>query len=159
MGVASRLVPTLNGVDGHRLTRLWGPFLLLNVGCTLRVLGQTLTDFTAAAFPVTGVSGLLEVTALALWGAHLWSVMAGWPHHRLPATTAYAAGTPIEAGHPVGEVLDRHPELLETFVSLGFRPLANPVLRATVARHVSIAQASRQVGLDPERVIDALERA
>src|SRR5262249_23281390 len=101
MGVAARGVPTLNGVDGRRLPRPWGPFLLLNAGCSLRVFGQTLTDFTATAFPVAGVSGLLEVTALALWGAHLWSVMAGRPSYRRPATAAYVPGAPIEAGHRV----------------------------------------------------------
>ena len=39
---AARVVPTLNGVDVHRLTPLWGPFLLLNAGCALRVVAQTL---------------------------------------------------------------------------------------------------------------------
>src|SRR5262249_54572948 len=122
LGVAARVVPNLNGVDPHRLTRLRGPFLLLNMGCALRVVGQTLTDFTPRAFPVTAVSGLLEVTALALWGAHLWAVMNGRPRYRLPVA-AHAPGTPITAGHVIGEVLDRHPELLETFLALGFGPL------------------------------------
>jgi hypothetical protein len=54
-----------------------GPFLLPNAGGTLRVVAQTLTDFTPHAFPAAGVSGLLEVTGLALWGGHLWAVMAG----------------------------------------------------------------------------------
>jgi hypothetical protein len=84
VGVAARVVPVLNGVDGHRLTRLWGPFLLLNAGCALRVVAQTLTDFTPLAFPVAGVSGLLEVTGLALWGGHLWAVMAGRARTALP---------------------------------------------------------------------------
>jgi hypothetical protein len=108
---------------------------------------------------VAGVSGLLEVTGLALWGAHLWAVMAGRARYRLSTTTPYVPGTPIEAGHVVGEVLDRHPELLETFVALGFRPLSNPVLRNTVARHVSVGQACRQLALAPAEVVAALNRA
>lgn len=159
VGVAARVVPTLNGVDLRRLTPLWGPFLLLNLGCMLRVVAQTLTDFTPHAFPVAGVSGLLEVTGLALWGVHLWLVMAGRPRYRLSVTVPYIPGTPIEAGHTVGEVLDRHPELLATFLGLGFRPLANPVLRTTVARHISIGQACRQVGREPGEVVEALNRA
>jgi hypothetical protein len=71
----------------------------------------------------------------------------------------YVPGTPIEAGHVVGAVLDHHPELLETFLALGFRPLANPLLRRTVARHVSIGQACRQLGRDPAEVVEALNRA
>ncbi len=32
LGVSSRVVPTLNGVDVSRLSRLWVPFALLNAG-------------------------------------------------------------------------------------------------------------------------------
>lgn len=159
VGVAARVVPTLNGLDIRRLTPLWGSFLLLNFGCVLRVVAQTLTDFTPHAFPVAGVSGLLEVTGLALWGIHLWLVMAGRARDRLSVTVPYIPGTPIEAAHTVGEVLDFHPELLETFLGLGFRPLANPVLRKTVAQHITIAQACRQVGCEPGEVVKALNRA
>jgi hypothetical protein len=159
VGVAARVVPTLNGVDIRRLTPLWGPFLLLNAGCALRVVAQTLTDFTPHAFPVAGLSGLLEVAGLAGWGVHLWAVMAGRARYRLSATAPYVPGTPIDAGHTVGNVLDRHPELLETFLALGFRPLANPLLRKTVARHVSIAQACRNIGREPEEVVETLNRA
>src|SRR5262249_34355355 len=102
VGVAAPVVPTLNGVDVRRLTSLWGPFLLLNAGCALRVVAQTLTDFTPHAFPVAGFSGLLEVTGLAAWGVHLWAVMAGRARYRLPATVSYVPGSPIEAGHTVG---------------------------------------------------------
>jgi hypothetical protein len=159
VGVAARVVPTLNGVDIRRLTPLWGPFLLLNLGCALRVVAQMLTDFTPHAFPVAAASGLLEVAGLGLWGVHLWAVMAGRARYRLPATVPYVPGTPIAAGHTVGEVLDRHPELLETFLALGFRPLANPLLRKLIARHVSIGQACRQLGHEPAEVLEALNRA
>jgi hypothetical protein len=77
VGVAARLVPTLNGVDPRRLSKLWVPFLLLNAGCALRVAGQTLTDFAPAMFPITGISGVFEVLGLALWGVHLWRIMSG----------------------------------------------------------------------------------
>jgi len=77
VGVAARVVPTLSGVDPQRLSKLWGPFLLLNAGCALRVCGQLLTDFVPAAFPITGISGMLEVLGLALWAIHLWPIMSG----------------------------------------------------------------------------------
>jgi hypothetical protein len=159
MGVAARVVPTLNGLDIHRLPALWAPFLLLNAGCALRVGFQTLTDFTPYAFYAAGVSGLLEVTALALWGAHLWAVMAGRARYRASSRAPYVPGTPIEAGHVVGELLDRHPELLKTFLDLGFRPLASPLLRRTVARYVTVGQACRQLGLSQDEVVGALNRA
>jgi hypothetical protein len=158
VGVAARVVPTLNGVDVNRLSRLWGPFLLINLGCAMRVVGQTLTDFSSNAFVVAGISGVLEVTGLALWGIHLWAIMAGRPRYRRSSKTVYVSGTPIDGQHMVGDVLERHPELLETFLALGFKPLANPLLRNTVARTVTIAQASRRLGLAEGDVVAALNR-
>jgi uncharacterized protein involved in response to NO len=76
VGVAARVVPTLNGIDQGRLSRLWVPFLLLNAGCALRLCGQLLTDFVPAAFPITGLSGVLEVLGLTLWAIHLWPIMS-----------------------------------------------------------------------------------
>ncbi|HVK16166.1 MAG TPA: DUF1858 domain-containing protein [Fimbriiglobus sp.] len=155
VGVASKIVPTLNGVDPRSLTGLWGPFVLINVGCALRVAGQTATDFADWVFPLAGVSGTLEVTGLALWGVHLWRVMNGayidprFVHRE-------AAGRPIARGDTVVSVLDRHPELLPVFLEYGFRPLASPVLRRTAARGVTIGMACRLVGADEERFVAAL---
>jgi hypothetical protein len=160
VGVAAKVVPTLNGQDVHALSRLWLPFVLLNAGCVLRVSAQTLTDFTPRAFPAAGVSGLLEVLGLTLWAAHLVAVMCGRArtYRRAPAVP-YVPGEPIHAGHRVGEVLDRQPALLDAFVGLGFKLLTSPVLRQTLARHVTIAQACRQLGKDPDEVLAALNRA
>ena len=160
VGVAAKVVPTLGGLDVHRLRGLWLPFLLINGGCALRVVCQTLTDFTPRAYPVAAVSGLLEVLGLALWGAHVWGVMSGRVREG-PAPVPpvpYRPGEPVEAGHRVGEVLDHHPGLLRTFVALGFRPLANPLLRRTLARRVTIGQACRLLGLNQEGVLAVLNR-
>ncbi|MCI0457983.1 MAG: NnrS family protein [Gemmataceae bacterium] len=173
VGVAAKVVPTLNGVDVRALTPLWGPFVLINAGCALRVGGQILTDFTQAAFPVAGVSGTLEVLGLLLWGAHLWSIMAGrkpCPNRpalgplTLPSPPSEGGegrvrgGEPIAAGHRVGAVLDRYPALLPVFLSFGFKPLASPVLRRTVARRITLAAACRFLGVDVQALLDALNR-
>jgi hypothetical protein len=71
MGVSAKVVPTLGGMDVHELSPLWLPLILLNVGCSLRVTTQILTDFTPVAFSIMGMSGLLELAALAIWGGHL----------------------------------------------------------------------------------------
>jgi hypothetical protein len=159
LGMAARVVPVLRGVDPRRLPRLWVPFVLLNVGCTLRVVGQTVTDFLPAAYPVMAVSGVLEVTALALWSGHLVRLMFGGDRFRPAEPLPYIPGTPIEEGHSVGEVLARYPELLETFLALGFRPLAQPWLRHTLAQRVSIGQACRYLGLPVRDVLAALNQA
>ena len=76
VGMAAKVVPTLSGIDVHALPGLWLPFVLVNLGCALRVTMQTLTDFTPAAFPIAGASGVLEITGLAIWGGHVWRVMS-----------------------------------------------------------------------------------
>jgi NnrS protein/uncharacterized protein DUF1858 len=169
VGVAAKVVPTLNGVDIRRLSCLWAPFILLNAGCALRVSGQTLTNFTAHAFVIAGVSGCLEVAALALWGVHLLRSMSGRVRlgvvepASLPADTEAGftyepviAGKAVRAENRVSEVLDRYPELLSIFVDHGFRPLANPLLRRTLAKRVTIAAACRKLDVDLQSFLDVL---
>lgn len=49
----------------------------------------------------------------------------------------------IDVSIPVAEVVDKHPEVLEILVELGFKPLANPIMRNTVGRKVSLKQGSK----------------
>ena len=44
----------------------------------------------------------------------------------------------IDLSIPVAEVMEKQPEVLDVLVELGFTPLANPVMRNTVGRVVSI---------------------
>ena len=41
MGFAAKVVPTLNGIEREQVPTLVGPFLLVNLGCFLRVSTQT----------------------------------------------------------------------------------------------------------------------
>ncbi|HEX7287265.1 MAG TPA: NnrS family protein [Candidatus Angelobacter sp.] len=76
LGVSSRVVPILAAMDGAKLTSLWGPFILINLGNAGRVLLQILTDwFPKVAYSLLGFTGFIEVIALAWWGIHLWRVM------------------------------------------------------------------------------------
>jgi hypothetical protein len=119
---------------------------LINVGCALRVAGQTLTDFSAAAFPFAGASGVLEVTGLVMWGTHLWLIMAGRARVRRSAKTVSPDDSlenrSIRASDTPGRVIEHFPDLLPTFAANGFAALANPQLRATLGRVVTIKQAS-----------------
>src|SRR5262249_13501214 len=154
VGVAAKVVPVLRGADPKTLPRLWGPFVLVNLGCALRVVGQTATDFTDRMFPLTGASGVLEVTGLAVWGVHLARLMLarpGWAE-----TTRGAWPRKVGPGDYVTDILDRQPDLLPVFLAFGFRPLANPILRRTAARGVTVALACRIVGADLERFLAAV---
>jgi hypothetical protein len=75
MGVSAKVVPNLNGVDHRGLSALWGPFILINLGCLLRVSMQILTDWQASFFSMIAISGVLEVTGLAWWGISLIHIM------------------------------------------------------------------------------------
>ncbi|MCC7407168.1 MAG: NnrS family protein, partial [Phycisphaeraceae bacterium] len=82
VGVAAKVAPMLRGVGSERLPGLWLVFVLLNVGCLLRVSLQVLSDWSPVFFKVVGVSGMLEWTALALWSGHLAAVMLGLGRYR-----------------------------------------------------------------------------
>ena len=76
LGVSSRVVPILAGVDAKRMNSLWAPFILLNIGCAGRVLLQVLTDFIPnVAYPLIGFTGFIELAALGWWGIELWRTM------------------------------------------------------------------------------------
>lgn len=159
VGMAAKVVPTLGGIDVHALGGLWLPFVLVNLGCTLRVTMQTLTDFTPHTFPIAGASGILELTGLAIWGGHLWRLMS--PRVALlsepgGAQSALAPTQLIGAEHIVGDVLTQYPRLLDVFVRFGFTPLRNALLRKTLARQVTIAQACRMMDVDIQRLLAAL---
>jgi len=75
VGVSSKVVPTLSGIDVKCTRSLWPTFLLLNLGNLTRVSFQIATDFSPAAYKVMGVSGFIEVVGLTLWGYELLSNM------------------------------------------------------------------------------------
>ena len=75
LAIAARVVPDLRGVRSDPSSPLWGPFLLVNTGCFLRVTLQAATDLHRIFFAFVGVSGVLELAALAWWGTHLIRLM------------------------------------------------------------------------------------
>jgi hypothetical protein len=75
VGVASKIVPSLSGVAARHLTPLWGPFVLINVGCAARVTLQIASDWHPAPFALIAISGAMELAALAWWGGHMVTVI------------------------------------------------------------------------------------
>jgi len=152
LGMAAKVVPTLNGVDIRKLNALWLPFVLVNAGCFMRVVFQIATDFAEWAFPVAGVSGLLEVIGIGIWGVHLWRIMAGWR----PVEEEVLRPSRITADDKVGWIVHWFPETLPVLIAKGFAPLRNPVSRRTVARAVSLRTAARQHDVDAQALVDEL---
>ena len=157
MGMAGRVVPTLNGLDPKTLGSLRGPFLLVNLGCMLRVTMQIATDWSHHAYPGIGMSGMLEVTGLAWWGLGLAAVMRrGRLAAQLPARKAGFAPVRIEANHRVADVLEWFPRTEDVLLRHGFSALKNAVLRRTLARQVTLAQATSLRGLDLSTLLNDL---
>jgi len=153
LGMAAKVVPTLNGVDVRILRSLWIPFVLVNAGCAMRVGFQIATDFVAWSFPVAGVSGVLEVTGIAVWGLHLWRLMNGWS-----PSGFVESGRParLTLDHKIGTIVEWFPQTLPYLIERGMAPLANPVLRHTMARVVSVRQAASHCGLNAESFLEEL---
>lgn len=157
VGVSSKVVPTLSGVDLRRARTLWLTFLLLNLGNLMRVSFQIATDFSPAAYRVMGISGFIEVVGLTLWGYELFSNMrVGKRLERELITLPRLGELKITAQTKVGEVLAHYPQSLSIFLRFGFGPLANPILRKTMARVVTLEQACRREGVSLVELLAAL---
>jgi hypothetical protein len=157
MGMAAKVVPTLNGLDPRALTSLLGPFLLVNLGCVLRVSTQVLTDWYDSLYPALGLSGTFEVVGLVWWGLGLIRIIRD-------GTRGVAAEAPrsgsrparVEAGHHVADVLDWFPEIEPVLLRYGFLAIKQPLMRRTIARQVTLAQAATLRGIATDELIGAL---
>lgn len=159
VGVSSKVVPTLSGVDVRRARSLWPTFLLLNLGNLTRVSFQIATDFSPSAYRVMGISGFIEVVGLTLWGYELFANMrAGKKLEKESGWLKTLGQFEVTPSTRVGDVLARYPQSLEIFVRRGFTPLRNPVLRKTMARVITIEQACRREGVDSNDLLNELEQ-
>ena len=155
VGVSSKVVPTLSGVDVRSARSLWPTFVLLNLGNLTRVSFQIATDFSPSAYAIMGVSGFFEVLGLTLWGYELIANMrVGRKLERDLSSPKYVEITPKTK---IGDVLACYPQTLDIFVRLGFAPLRNPVLRRTMACAITIEQACRREGVDMNELLNELK--
>lgn len=160
VGVSSKVVPTLSGVDVRRAASLWPTFILLNVGNAMRVSFQIATDFTPSAYPIMGISGFIEVVGLTLWAYELLSNMRVGRKLEKQVTfepLIHLKPLTIVPQTRVAEVLRNYPQSLDVFLKHGFTPLSNPVLRQTMARVVTVEQACRREGVDLNSLMTDLQ--
>jgi hypothetical protein len=160
MGMAAKVVPTLGGIAPHTLPSLRGPFLLVNAGCFLRIALQILTDWHPAAFAVIGFSGTLELAGLAWWGLGLAWMIVGYRDEDTCADRSTGdQPARVEPEHIVADVLDLFPETMTVFQQHGFTALRQPLLRRTLARGVTIAQAAQLKGVSRDLLLNDLNAA
>lgn len=159
MGYAAKVVATLNGLDTHKLTSLAIPFVLVNLGCAIRVIGQSLTDAYPGAFPVAGVSGTLEACGMAIWGLHITRIILTGKFHSAAPRPAGPSPEKVAVDMIVADVLTWFPETESVFVEFGFRPVTNPFMRRTVARQVTLRQACQLHNIEPEDFVAILNES
>jgi len=151
VGVSSKIVPVLGGLEPRQVRSLWLAFWLLNIGNTMRVLFQILTDAQPWAFAVMAVSAWVEVTGLAIWAVDLWRSM-----NRAPQNRSVAASVTVTASAKVADVIERYAQTRALFLQFGFTLIDNPVARQVFARSVSIEQACRLKRVDCSEFLAAL---
>jgi hypothetical protein len=71
LGMGARILTRRSGEGAGGLAPLWLPWVLVNVGCALRVSLQTATDFYPTAYTFVGISGVLELTGITIWAMEI----------------------------------------------------------------------------------------
>jgi len=159
VGVSSKVTPILAGVDLRQANPLWTAFVFLNLGNILRIVGQTLLDFNSFVGFLVAASGFVQWAGIALWADDLWNNIVIGRRIAKEGMTNAEEITDITPQTKVATVLERYPQTLEVFLRYGFAPLANPVLRKTMARVVTIEQACRREGVDLQALLSDLRKA
>jgi hypothetical protein len=155
IGYASKMVPTFRGVNIYSLKLSELTFILLNLGIFLRMFFQLLVPrYPAVAYPVVGISGWIEVTALGMFAYNIWKTMnvKEDPRELCPAGRLERVTKDIK----VADVVEQCPETLEVFLQFGFHQISNPVARRTMGKMVTIEAACQFHGVDLEEFLTAL---
>jgi len=99
-----------------------------------------------------GISGFIEVSGLALWGLEMIRNIRFGQHlmknPETPVSVLYTGDWVLGPQTRIGEILERYPDTLPVFLRRGFTPLANPAIRRTVARIVTVEQVCRRESVD-----------
>jgi hypothetical protein len=150
VGLGYRLLPLFAGAD------LWRPgwfrvsFWLLAIGNTLRVGFQLATaSGERAAFLLMGVSGVLELTAIALFGVSMFKTLGRRPVLRF--TTEQ-----ISPRTHVRWLLDNFPQARAAMIQAGLRHLEKAPV---VPYFVTLEQAAAVHGLEVEPIVARLRES
>lgn len=151
MAVSLRIVPTLNGFDTGKLSKLTGVFVALNAAALIRVGVEMATDFSGAATTLMAPAGAMVFVVLVAWGMHLFQ------YSKPSASANLEVGiTPLSK---VGGVIETWPATLDVFIKHGFTMLADPVARRTMAHGVSLKQVCETQSKDLSILISDLKAA
>ncbi|HZS50190.1 MAG TPA: NnrS family protein [Bryobacterales bacterium] len=151
VGVSSKVVPILAGINARERRSLAAPFWLLNTGNGMRVLFQILTDTQPWAYPWMALSAWIEVAGLIWWAIDLWRTM----DHKPSQARGLAGAVTVTPQTLVSDIISRYPAAAAVFEAFGFSLINNPVARLAV-RSVTLQQACRLKHIQYEVLAPAL---
>ena len=152
LGCASKMIPLSKGVKLCSAKLLNVTFVLINIGCVFRVVAQPVsTHLYPQFYPLMGISGFIEYSAMFCFGINAWKTMQ--------LTVVEETGEQITvatAGTNVYQLIKQYPQTLDILVGFGFKQLKNPILRNTLARTISLGQAVQIVPVSLEDLLKEL---
>jgi uncharacterized protein involved in response to NO len=157
IGYASKMVPTFKGINMHSLRLSNITFILINIGCFMRVFSQIMVGISGGNFvfyAAAGTSGWFELAALGIFGYNLWRTMNTTQEVKSPPVIQKL--TKITKDTKVFDIVDQHPETLQVFLDFGFTQMANPVMRNTMGRVASIEMATKMHSVDINKFLKVL---
>jgi hypothetical protein len=157
--MASRILPIFAGVALVRPG--WR-----TAGATLIVAGVLLrqAQVASALFGVAGpmwISGLSGIIAAAgVWLCALSILGTLRAASRASAAAATSAGpAPLSLDTNVAALIGAHEEAIPILIGAGLTPLANPLLRRTMTRMITLRAACEMHGIDGEALLQKLRAA
>ncbi|MCP5003062.1 MAG: DUF1858 domain-containing protein [Planctomycetes bacterium] len=141
VGYASKMIPTFKGINMFSLWLSNISFVLLNIGCFLRVSTQMMIGLNGEFYySFIGISGWIELVAIGAFGYNVWRTMNAEEEDE-----EVSVGTlnEITRETKISDVVGQYPETLEVFLQFGFKQLSNPVARRTIAKMFTVEQATK----------------
>lgn len=149
LGIAYRILPIFNGTELYspRLMRL--SFYLLFIGNVLRVVFQTGTLALGPwCYGLMGVSGYLELAALALFGWNIFQTI------RETSGEDFLKDQAVSGKMKVADLLDAYPDVKSLLVKIGLEGLRGEGHH--VPRFITLDFAANRHGLETDQVVGAI---
>jgi metal-sulfur cluster biosynthetic enzyme len=166
-GVGARALPAFAGKKLYSVRLVNIAWALINIA-TLQRVGHALFPWGGATFRFDHIAaaGAIGLIALVIFAYNVMRTVRP-PRRRSairkeeiqmqPKTQTYAQQYEVTAGSLVADVIKEVPGALETLISYGFKPLANPEMRTRVASSVTLATACSMHGVEIDVLVGDLK--
>ena len=163
-GVGSRALPAFAGKKLHSENLARIAWVLINIA-TIQRVGHALFPWGTATFRFDHIAaaGAIGLVALIVFAYNIMRTVRPPRRRRSPDrkeekqmqlnTEPPEQTYAVSAGSTVADVIREVPGSLEALISYGFKPLADPELRARVASSVTIGTACSMHGVDVDALI------